>query len=216
MTRKTFLCGIGLISSSLLLAAAMIAQDSNPSAPERPSRERPAPPVLDEAAVQAAWVAYATPGSFHEQLKKKVGQWDLAVKWWPAPDAPPSESTATSTIELTMGGRFLLDRTTGSAFEGQPFEGMGVMGYDNHKKKFVSVWWDSMGTGVVTSEGTADREGTTITLLGQQPDMTTGRSKAVRTLETFIDADTWKVEMFDRARDRTETKTFEITYTRKK
>ena len=36
------------------------------------------------------------------------------------------------------------------------FKGMGVEGYDNVKKKFVSSWIDNMGTGIQFSEGTYD------------------------------------------------------------
>ena len=36
------------------------------------------------------------------------------------------------------------------------FKGMGIEGYDNAKKKFVSSWIDNMGTGIQFSEGTYD------------------------------------------------------------
>ena len=37
-----------------------------------------------------------------------------------------------------------------------PFEGMGIVGYDNLLKKFVSVWIDNMGTGLMPGTGTYD------------------------------------------------------------
>ena len=44
------------------------------------------------------------------------------------------------------------------------FKGMGVEGYDNVKKKFVSSWIDNMGTGIQFSEGTYDPATKTFTL----------------------------------------------------
>jgi hypothetical protein len=50
---------------------------------------------------------------------------------------------------------------------GMPFEGMGCMGYDNVAKKHVSAWIDSMGTGIMYSEGTCDGSCNTITFNGE-------------------------------------------------
>ncbi len=32
---------------------------------------------------------------------------------------------------------------------GMPFEGMGIDGYDNLAKQYVSTWVDNMGTGIM-------------------------------------------------------------------
>ncbi|NLE39381.1 MAG: DUF1579 domain-containing protein, partial [Pirellulaceae bacterium] len=39
------------------------------------------------------------------------------------------------------------------------FEGMGLIGYDNGRKKYTSIWACSMGTGICTGLGAADESG---------------------------------------------------------
>ena len=50
---------------------------------------------------------------------------------------------------MILGGRYLEQRYEGTMM-GQPFSGIGVTGFDNYKKKFVSTWVDSMGTAIMT------------------------------------------------------------------
>ena len=49
---------------------------------------------------------------------------------------------------------------------GQPYSGIGITAYDNLRKRYISTWIDSMGTGIFTMEGTANTDGKTITLKG--------------------------------------------------
>ena len=81
----------------------------------------------------------------------------------PDPNAPPMETSGSTETEMILGGRFLVDHTTGE-FNGQKFEGMGISGYDNIKQKYISVWLDTMGTGMMTAEGQADAKGKVLDL----------------------------------------------------
>jgi len=36
---------------------------------------------------------------------------------------------------------------------GMPFEGMGLDGYDNASKEYISIWIDNMGTGIMYMKG---------------------------------------------------------------
>src|SRR5262249_28225517 len=139
MNRLVFCLAMGL------LAAPALAQDA-----KKAGGKKGAP---DQAAMMAAWQKYATPGEGHAVLKPIAGSWTCAVKMWMAPDAPPQESPATSESKMIMGDRYLQEEVKGS-FQGMPFSGMGITGYDNIKKKYVGAWVDNMGTGVMTSEGT--------------------------------------------------------------
>lgn len=93
----------------------------------------------------AAMLAAAAPGEEHKLLKQMVGRWDIASKFWMAPDAPPMESKGSSSIKLVLGGRFVQQDYRG-AFMGIKFQGIGLTGYDKHKKKFVNVWLDTGST----------------------------------------------------------------------
>lgn len=167
----------------------------------------------DEMEMMKKWQAFATPGKAHEHLARKAGDWDLRVTMWQSPGAPPVESTSHSEMKTIMGGRYLVDHTRGS-FMGMSFEGMGLSGYDNLKKKYVTLWIDNMGTGLMVSEGSM--EGQVCTYVGEGPDVMSGTYKKWRTVETFIDDDTWKTQMYGPGPDDKEFKMMEITYRRAK
>lgn len=97
---------------------------------------------------------------------------------------------------------------------GQPFNGIGVMGYDNHTKKYVSTWMDSMSTGIFFMEGTASADGKTITQKGQYDDPMEGRMK-LRGVTKVVDNNTEIFEMYSTGKKGKEIKMMEITYTRK-
>jgi hypothetical protein len=97
---------------------------------------------------------------------------------------------------------------------GQPFEGVGTVGYDNAKKVFVSTWTDNMGTGIMYMEGPWDEATKTITMKGKQTDPTTGKDMDVRQTVKIIDDKTQQVEMFS-TQNGTEFKTMEIALKKK-
>jgi len=108
-----------------------------------------------------------TPGMHHDHLKPLVGNWTCDGKCKMAPEQPwqPMKSTATS--KWVLGNRFVATEVKGEAFmPGEPpFEGMGWLGYDNLKKKYVMSWIDNMGTMIMNGEGTCDNSGKTITIM---------------------------------------------------
>lgn len=169
----------------------------------------------EEKAMMEKWNAYMTPGEEHKVLAQRAGQWVVKVTMWPAPGAPPQVSEGTSESRMILGGRYLEDVTSGS-FNGMPFEGRGVTGYDNLKKKFVYSWIDNMGTGVMAGEGSYDPSARKFTYVSEAPDLIAGKTKKVRGVETLIDADHWQSVMFDRTPDGKEFKAMELSYSRKK
>ena len=166
-------------------------------------------------AMMEAWMKAATPGEFHAHLNPLAGKWSQEVKWWMAPGIPPQVSTGTSEYEWIMGGRYLLSKVRGD-MAGQPFEGLGILGYDNYKKKYTSVWLDNMGTMIMTSLGTCDESGKVINMAGTFDDVGTGKpNQKFRTICRVISNDKNVFEMYMPAPDGTEFKTLEITYTRR-
>ena len=67
---------------------------------------------------------------------------------WMEPDKPPMESTGACDNTVLLEGRFLQQKCTGDMM-GQPFTGIGVHGYDNATKKYVTTWIDSMGASLI-------------------------------------------------------------------
>ena len=49
---------------------------------------------------------------------------------------------------------------------GQLFTGIGLNGYDNHTKKYMSIWMDYQGTPSTIWKGLTDADGKTVTQKG--------------------------------------------------
>jgi hypothetical protein len=109
----------------------------------------------------------------------------------------------------------LVDHTK-STFDGMPFEGMSIVGYDNMKKKFVSNWIDNMGTGILSGHGTYDESTKTFNYEMKGPDVMTGKYEKMRSIEKLLSKDEWVTEMFRVLPDGKEIKSMEITYKRAK
>src|SRR2546423_14293165 len=52
-----------------------------------------------------AWMKASTPGDAHKKLDGMVGAWNVTVKSWMAPGAPPMESTGSAVDSRGLGGR---------------------------------------------------------------------------------------------------------------
>ena len=162
-------------------------------------------------AMTAAWEKAAAVNENHQRLQKAVGSWTTETKSWTGP-GDPQVSTGTSEARALMDGRYVAEDFRGTMM-GKPFTGMGVDGYDNLKKKFVSTWIDSMGTGIAYGEGTLDAKGQLTTILNFT-DAMTGKPTKMRVV-TRWEGDNKRVAEFYEKQKGKEVKTMEITYTRK-
>jgi hypothetical protein len=153
-----------------------------------------------------------TPGAPHKQLASMAGSWTTRIKTWMGPDSPPMESKGTSEQNMLLGGRFLQQVFTSEMMG--TYNGIGFTGYDNHTKKFVSTWMDSMSTGISYFEGTAAADGKTITQTSQFDDPIRGPMQW-RTVTRIVDENTFLFEMYGTYKNAKEEKMMEITYTRK-
>lgn len=169
---------------------------------------------MDHQAMMEAYTKLATPGEPHKQLASQAGSWATKTKSWMEPDKPPMESTGACDNTVLLDGRFLQQKCTGDMM-GQPFTGIGVHGYDNATRKYVTTWIDSMGTGIFFMEGTGSADGKTVTLNGSHPDPMGGVMKH-RAVWTFVDPNTQIFEMYGSGTQHgDEMKMMEITYKRK-
>jgi Protein of unknown function (DUF1579) len=158
----------------------------------------------------------------HKLLADMNGSWNYTIKMWmnPDPNAQPQQSKGTATRKSVMGGRYFVMDVTGKMqmpgedgkMKDMQFKGMAVEGYDNVKKKFVSSWIDSMGTGIQFSEGTYDPATKTFTF-NMEMEMMPGMKTPVREVIKMIDKDHMLLEWYEN-RGGQEKKTMEIAYTR--
>ncbi|MBI3306841.1 MAG: DUF1579 domain-containing protein [Candidatus Omnitrophica bacterium] len=161
------------------------------------------------------WKEKTVPGTNHAVLNTLVGNWNYKVRWSMTPTGPVNESSGTSTNRWIMGGRYLEQTYTGTMM-GEPFQGLGVTGYDNMKKEYQSMWIDNMSTGMMISEGGQyDDAAKTISESGAFSCPMTGEvNKIFRAEWKIADADHYSYEMYTNAPDGSEFKSMEINYTR--
>lgn len=163
--------------------------------------------------MQKAWMAYMTPGDIHKMIAKSDGQWKEDVTWWMMPGAKPQTSTATCTNTMIMGGRYQQSMNKGDMM-GMPFEGMGLLGYDNAEKIFNYTWIDNMGTGTMNLKGTWDNATKSINFKGTMIEPTNGKEMNIRQVFTMTDDNNHILEMFVTGADGKEFKSMEIKFTR--
>ena len=158
----------------------------------------------------------------HKLLSATTGNWNFAIKMWmnPDPTAKPQESKVTATRKDIMGGRYVMMDVSGKMqmpgtdgkMKDVQFKGMGVEGYDNAKKKFVSSWIDNMSTGIQSSEGTYDPATKTFTYTSEI-EMMPGMKIPVREVIKVPDNNHMVLEWYEN-RGGQDKKTMEINYTR--
>jgi Protein of unknown function (DUF1579) len=167
----------------------------------------------DPHAMMEVYQKLATPGEPHKQLASLAGSWTTNTKEWMEPGKPPMEATGTAEMKMVLDGRFL-QQEYNSTMMGRPYSGMGTTAYDNMRKKYVTTWIDTMGTGIFTMEGTGSPDGKTITMKGQhaKPD---GGQMTHRAVWKIVDDNTQIFEMYGTHDHGKEMKMMEITYTRK-
>jgi Protein of unknown function (DUF1579) len=147
------------------------------------------------------------PGPEHELLKGMEGTWEATVKFG------GQESKGTMVWKMGLGGLWLLSNYEGEFF-GQKFEGHGMDSYDSIKKKYVSVWADSMATSPMVTEGTYDAAEKKLTMEGIGPGQ--DRKPAKMTMVTeFKDRDNMISTMSGPGADGKQAVMMTIVYKRK-
>ena len=168
---------------------------------------------MDPQAMMETYKKLATPGEPHKLFASLAGSWTTKTKEWMEPDKPPMESTGSAEMKMLLDGRFLQQEFTGDMM-GQSYSGVGISAYDNLRKRYVTMWIDSMGTGIFTMEGTASADGKTITLKGQHAELGGGQMTH-RAVWKIVDSNTQTFDMYGTHEHGKEMKMMEITYTRK-
>ena len=168
---------------------------------------------MDPQSMMELYMQLATPGEPHKLFASLAGSWTTTTKEWMEPGKPPTESTGSADMKMLLDGRFLYQEFS-SQMMGQPFSGIGIDAYDNLRKRYVTVWLDTMGTGIFLMEGTASTDGKTITLKGQHGEPGGGQMTH-RAIWKIVDNNTQTFDMFGTHGHGKEMKMLEITYSRK-
>ena len=155
------------------------------------------------------------PGKYHELLEDFVGTWSANVTMWMEPNAPPIVSKGQATFKLIFDGRFLYGDFLGE-FMGTPFKGINIMGYDNGKKEFFSIWIDNSTTGLLSSTGRYDEDTKKYHFLAEMFDPVSGQTMELREEAYFASKDEYISVTYAKPKDGEEFKNMEMKYTRMK
>lgn len=149
------------------------------------------------------------PGKHHAHFKRLAGRWNCEIT-----TLQPTKTTSKgiAVIRVVMGGRFLQQQFNGKMM-GQPFQGMGITGYDNTKKKYIGTWIDNHNTGIMPLEGTYDPKTQTLTEIGTTS--TPMGSMKLKLVSKYVSNDKFLFTMSMLAGGM-EQKFMEVTYTRVK
>lgn len=179
-----------MIQKILILAISCIAASSVFAAEKEGSKMDP-----KMAEMMKSFHEAATPGAEHDLLKGLVGKWKVSTKSWQSEDAKPEETTGTSVFKALLGGRFFQQDYKGKMM-GQPYEGIGMMGYNNLTKKFESSWYDTMSTAAMTFEGSFDAKTKTLSESGEFQCPVRKSTQKMRSEMKMLDKDNMTFALF--------------------
>ena len=169
----------------------------------------------EQKEMMARMEAYSTVNENHALLATLAGSWKATIEHKMSADAPAETSEGTSQNVMVFGGRFL-EQVYQGEFGGNPFEGKGIMGYDNIQKRFQGIWYDSMATGIMVSVSTYDSAKKVFSEEGQLSCPLTNGQRSFRGVTTLIDADHYTYEMFMKDESGNEFRAMRIDYARVK
>ena len=168
---------------------------------------------MDPQAMMEVYQKLATPGEPHKLFATLAGSWTTKTTSWMEPGKPPMESTGSAEMKMLLDGRFLQQEFTGD-MTGQPFSGVGIDGYDNLRKRYVTTWIDTWSTEIFQMEGTASADGKIIMQNGRH-DEPGGGHMTHRAVWKIVDGNTQTFDMYGTHQGGKEMKVMEIVYTRK-
>ena len=166
----------------------------------------------DQQDAMKKWMEYMTPGTSHMEFAKMVGNWKTIVTVYDAQSGEQNKSEGSATYEMVLGGRYLKSTFKGN-MTGMPFEGMGLDGYDNATKDYISIWIDNMGTGIMYMKGKYDDDSKTIVYFGNVVNPMTGKEEKSKTVFKKTDDDHMLMTSYMFAGEK-EVKQMEIKYSR--
>ncbi len=163
-----------------------------------------------------AWSAdTAVPGRHHARLADFVGTWDIHARFWRRPETAPLESIGTAELCLILGGRFLEQRQEGSHL-GKPTSGIGYVGFDSAKRRYVSLWLDDLSTAIMRTEGPPDPSGKTIRTRGTIDDTAAGEPQSIEEVMTLVGPDRFTYEAWIGPSGGKLARIMEIVYSRRR
>lgn len=194
------------MKTTYLISAAVLALSFSAGADSKSS--------MDQEKMMKAMEAAGEITENHKALEYLVGEWSTKTKFWMSPKEKAQESIGKSSFEPILDGKFVKESVEGTAM-GKPMKGVAFIGYDNMKKKYVTVWMDNMSTAIYQFEGDSPDKGKTINSVSEFTCPMTGQNKTVRSTLKKVGKNKVQYEHFEKdPSSGKEFKAMEVTYTR--
>lgn len=184
---------------------------------EQKTKDRPqsghAKPDADQEEMMKKMAAAGAPGPAHKALEALVGHWKAEVKCWMDKGGSPEVTQATAEVKPLFNGRFIEEEFHGQMM-GKLFTGRLILGFDNTKQTYNSVWFSDMGTSIFISEGKTESGNKVISLEGKSSCPASGRTDIpMKSVYRLSSPSQHVFEMYDGSKGEY-VKSMEIVYTR--
>jgi hypothetical protein len=167
---------------------------------------------MDMQEMMEIYKKMGTPGEPHKLLAKMEGTWTTRSRGYLEGKPAGDFSVGTCEQKLILDGHYLRQEYTGNMM-GTPFTGLNFLGYNNHTKKYESIWIDSLSTAIYFFTGKASADGKTITQECIYDDAVRGQS-VWRSITRIKDNNTVEFEMFITPKGGKQEKMMEMTVIR--
>jgi hypothetical protein len=169
---------------------------------------------LDPEAMQERALRSTMPDEHHEMMKRMAGEWDVRLEVSPPGVPKPIVSRLTATVTPALGGRYMKEEIRGE-FMGQPFESIGMFGYDTFDEKYHYTAFTNQSTASMRFEGYASQDGKTLTMYGEMDEPSLNvQDRMVKTVSYSPDEDTAILEVHDMHIGGDDTLVLRWVYTR--
>lgn len=148
------------------------------------------------------------------RLQPLVGLWDTEVKVFEGTGRRPIETDGSVEKDWVLGGRFLREDLAGVDQDGEPYMGIGYLGFDDSTATYQSVWMNTAAGGMAICRGRADHTGRVLTLEGDEPDAEGGPPRRFRATIRIESTERHVLTQDYRRPDGAWEPGFEIIYTR--
>ncbi len=217
MKAKTVLFLLVPIGALAYTGARAVSDDQPPEGMKMPSQEE----MMEGMKL---WLKTIQPGEGHERLNRFVGTWDVVCKMPAYPGAPSTKGKAV--VKWVLDKRFLMEEFDGQMMmpdlknpmdvQPRPYQGLGLIGYDNFRKIYNGVWASSGQTNMIIYSGNVDPSGRTYTYYGTMDEPMLGViARHVKYVTTVAGDDKHTLSIYDLHAGEN-YKVLEFEYTRSK
>ena len=150
----------------------------------------------------------------HAILVALAGKFTTKVHLYSGPYVRMFDTEGTAEGKVLMGGAFV-QVTHAEQRMKQPFEAMTLYGFDEAIRKYTAASVENTSTAIINFVGTYDAEKKQIVMSSRFSDQKSRLLTIVRTVTTFVDANTWTYDEFVSHKvGEAETEVVSITFKR--